>query len=124
MVAKYLYENHREKFDEILAKMKQRVPGVTGIEAEETSDGYIVLRFQDGKFKKPFSSRFVSDGTIKMFTYLVLLSDPEPHALLCVKEPENQLYPQLLNSNFSCYRDYESLTLFLWLKNASFLSLY
>ena len=60
LVAKYLYENHREKFDEILAKMKQRVPGVTGIEAEETSDGYIVLRFQDSKFKKPFSSRFVS----------------------------------------------------------------
>ena len=29
-----------------------------------------------------------------------------------------------LNSNFSSYRDYENLTLFLWLKNASFLSLY
>ena len=31
-----------------------------------------------------------------MFTYLVLLRDPEKHALLCVEEPENQLYPQLL----------------------------
>lgn len=31
-----------------------------------------------------------------MFTYLVLLKDPEKHALLCVEEPENQLYPQLL----------------------------
>ena len=31
-----------------------------------------------------------------MFTYLVLLNDPTPHALLCVEEPENQLYPQLL----------------------------
>lgn len=108
LVAKYLYENHREKFDEILAKMKQRVPGVTGIEAEETSDGYIVLRFQDSKFKKPFSSRFVSDGTIKMFTYLVLLSDPEPHALLCVKEPENQLYPQLLKELAEEFRLYSN----------------
>lgn len=31
-----------------------------------------------------------------MFTYLVLLKDPEKHALLCVEEPENQLYPALL----------------------------
>ena len=29
-----------------------------------------------------------------------------------------------LDSNFSSYRDYENLILFLWLKNASFLSLY
>ena len=108
MVAKYLYENHREKFDEILAKMKQRVPGITGIEAEENSDGYIVLRYQDGKLKNPFSSRFVSDGTIKMFTYLVLLSDPEPHALLCVKEPENQLYPQLLKELAEEFRLYSN----------------
>ena len=76
--------------------MKQRVPGVEYVEAQETQDGYIVLRFQDGTFKNPFSSKYVSDGTIKMFTYLVLLHDPTQHALLCVEEPENQLYPQLL----------------------------
>ena len=31
-----------------------------------------------------------------MFMYLVLLHDPTRHALLCVEEPENQLYPELL----------------------------
>ena len=31
-----------------------------------------------------------------MFAYLVLLHDPNPHPLLCVEEPENQLYPLLL----------------------------
>ncbi len=96
LVAKYLYDNHRDIFERILEDMRKRVPGVTKIEAQETSDGRIVLRFQDGNFKDPFVSRFVSDGTIKMFTYLVLLNDPEKHALLCVEEPENQLYPQLL----------------------------
>lgn len=108
LVAQYLYENHRDKFDEILEKMRRRVPGVTRVEADETSDGYIVLRFQDGKFKNPFSSRFVSDGTIKMFTYLVLLSDPSPHTLLCVEEPENQLYPQLLGELAEEFRLYSS----------------
>ncbi len=31
-----------------------------------------------------------------MLAYLVLLYDPSPHLLLCIEEPENQLYPQLL----------------------------
>jgi predicted ATPase len=31
-----------------------------------------------------------------MFAYLTLLYDPNPHPLLCVEEPENQLYPKLL----------------------------
>ena len=96
LVAKYLYDNHKDIFDEILVAMEKRVPGISKVEAQETSDGRIVLRFQDGNFKDPFVSRFVSDGTIKMFTYLVLLKDPEKHALLCVEEPENQLYPQVL----------------------------
>lgn len=96
LVAKYLYDNQRNIFNEILVSMEKRVPGIAKVEAEETSDGRIVLKFQDGNFKDPFVARFVSDGTIKMFTYLVLLKDPEKHALLCVEEPENQLYPHLL----------------------------
>ncbi len=95
-VTKFLYDNHPDIFQKIIEKMKQRVPGVEKVEAQETQDGYIVLRFQDGKFQNPFSSKYVSDGTIKMFTYLVLLHDPSQHALLCVEEPENQLYPHLL----------------------------
>ncbi|NUO17235.1 MAG: AAA family ATPase, partial [Planctomycetaceae bacterium] len=96
LVAQYLYENHRDTFNSVLEKMKRRVPGVSNVEALETEDGRIVLRFQDGKFKDPFIARYVSDGTIKMFVYLLLLHDPSPHPLLCVEEPENQLYHELL----------------------------
>jgi predicted ATPase len=55
-----------------------------------------LLRFKDGAFEDPFLARHVSDGTIKMFAYLILLYDPKPHPLLCVEEPENRLYPKLL----------------------------
>ncbi len=41
-----------------------------------------------------------------MFTYLMLLKDPEKHALLCVEEPENQLYPQLLSELAEEFRMY------------------
>ena len=106
VVAKFIYDNYPESFTDIIRKMKERVPGVTKVEAQETQDGYIVLRFQDGKFKNPFSAKFVSDGTIKMFMYLVLLHDPQKHALLCVEEPENQLYPDLLHELAEEFQSY------------------
>lgn len=105
-VAQYLYTYHRERFDAVLEAMKRRVPGVTHIEAKPTEDGRLVLRFQDGSFKDPFIARFVSDGTIKMFAYLVLLHDPKPFPLLAVEEPENQLYPELLSELAEEFRDY------------------
>ncbi|MBQ3348916.1 MAG: AAA family ATPase [Thermoguttaceae bacterium] len=95
-VAKYIRDNYPEEFSIILARMKERIPGVIQVTAEETVDHYIVLQFQDGAFKNPFSARYVSDGTMKMFTYLTLLYNPERYALLCIEEPENQLYPELL----------------------------
>jgi len=105
-VAQYLYENHRESFDRVLEVMRERVPGVSRVEAKPTEDGRIVLRFQDGSFQDPFIARYVSDGTIKMFAYLVLLYDPKPHPLLAVEEPENQLYPELLHELVEEFRDY------------------
>ena len=76
------------------------------VEAKPTEDGRLVLRFQDGSFKDPFIARYVSDGTIKMFAYLVLLYDPRPHPLLAVEEPGNQLYPELLAELVEEFRDY------------------
>jgi len=106
LVAQYMYENNRELFNRILEKMAQRVPGISHVEAIDTEDGRIVLKFQDGSFKDPFIARYVSDGTIKMFAYLLLLHDPSPHPLLCIEEPENQLYPSLFCGLVEEFRDY------------------
>ena len=105
-VAQYLYENHRKQFKRVLEAMRARVPGVKTVEAKPTEDGRLVLRFQDGSFRDPFIARYVSDGTIKMFAYLVLLHDPNPYSLLAVEEPENQLYPSLLGELIEEFRDY------------------
>jgi predicted ATPase len=95
-VARYLYENHRSAFDLIKQRMKERVPGVMDIAVTVTEDGRLLMRYRDGAFADPFIDKNVSDGTIKMFAYLVLLADPKPHPILCVEEPENQLYPELM----------------------------
>ncbi len=106
LVTEFLHSRHPEILDIILKKMEERVPGVSKVEAKQMEDGRVVLRFQDGTFKDPFPARYVSDGTIKMFAYLVLLFDPTPHPLLCVEEPENQLYPKLLQELAEEFRDY------------------
>ncbi len=96
LVAHNLYENEPDRFAKIVSAMQHRVPGVSDVEPVLTQDGRLILRFQDEQFTDPFIDRYVSDGTIKLFAYLVLLYDPDPHPLLCVEEPENQLYPTLL----------------------------
>jgi len=106
LVSRYLHEQYPKIFSNILSTMAQRVPGVTSVEPKLMDDGYLTLRFQDGSFKTPFLDRYVSDGTIKMFAYLVLLHDPIPHPLLCVEEPENQLYPQLMTELAEEFRSY------------------
>jgi predicted ATPase len=106
LVARYLHEQHAEVFSDILKTMARRIPGVAGVEPKLLEDGYLTLRFSDGSFRTPFLDRYVSDGTIKMFAYLVLLHDPRPHPLLCVEEPENQLYPQLMTELAEEFRNY------------------
>lgn len=104
--AQYLSENHPDVFRTIVEKMSERVPGIQQVEPENLSDGRVALRFQDASFQTAFISRAVSDGTIKMFAYLTLLYDPNPHPLLCVEEPENQLYPTLLAELAEEFADY------------------
>jgi predicted ATPase len=106
LVIQNLYQFHRSTFDAIIQKIKHRVPGITNVEAKTTEEGRVLLKFQDGAFEDPFLARYVSDGTIKMLAYLTLLYDPNPHPLLCVEEPENQLYPRLLAELAEEFRAY------------------
>lgn len=106
LVVQYLHKLGDGTFDKILDMLSKRVPGVSKVQAKTTEEGRVLLKFQDGAFADPFLSKFVSDGTIKMLAYLVLLFDPKPHPLLCVEEPENQLYLSLLEVLAEDFRQY------------------
>lgn len=105
-VIEYLHENHKEVLDKIIEVLKQRIPGIVNVEAKTIETGQVLLKIKDSAFDEPFLVRYVSDGTIKMLAYLVLLYDPAPHPLLCVEEPENQLYPKLLSELAEEFRAY------------------
>jgi predicted ATPase len=106
LVTDYLHQRHPQIFQKILSALSKRIPGITKVDVKTTEEGRVLLRFKDGTFEDPFLARYVSDGTIKMLAYLVLLYDPNPHPLLCVEEPENQLYPHLLMELAEEFRDY------------------
>ena len=106
LVIQYLHKHHQATFRQILELMTQRIPGISQVESKTTEEGRVLLKFQDGSFEDPFLARYVSDGTIKMLAYLTLLYDPAPHPLLCVEEPENQLYPRLLRELAEEFRNY------------------
>lgn len=105
-VARFLHDRHPQVFAEVLRKMRQRVPGVQEVESKPTEDGRLLMRYRDGAFIDPFFDKNVSDGTVKMFAYLLLLHDPHPHPVLCVEEPENQLYPHLMVQLAEEFREY------------------
>jgi predicted ATPase len=50
----------------------------------------------------------MSDGTLKVFAYLLLLEDPSPPPFLCVEEPENGLYHKLLETLAKEFREHAS----------------
>ncbi|ETR65909.1 MAG: SMC domain-containing protein [Candidatus Magnetoglobus multicellularis str. Araruama] len=107
-VAQFIHANYPDIFQKILQKMTERVPGIEKVEAIQNEAGQILLKFKDNPFIDPFISRYVSDGTIKMFAYLLLLYDPKPYPLLCIEEPENYLYPELLRGLADELREYAS----------------
>ena len=106
LVTQYLESQHPETFGSALRRMEKAVPGVSNVKAEETIDGRVALLFYDSQFERPFIADRVSDGTIKMWAYLLLLHDPTPHPLLCIEEPENQLYHTLMERLLEELRTY------------------
>ena len=95
-VVQYMEREHRDGFDRILSKIAARVPGIDKITTERSPDGRLLLQFNDRGFVDPFYAQQMSDGTLKLFAYLLMLEDPNPPPLICIEEPENGLYHKLL----------------------------
>jgi predicted ATPase len=97
-VVQFMEREHTKRFRTILDKIALKIPGVNKIDTERSPDGRLLLRFNDRGFKDPFYAQQMSDGTLKVFAYLLLLEDPTPPPFICVEEPENGLYHKLLET--------------------------
>lgn len=95
-VVEFMERDHPARLHTILARIAKRIPGIQRIDTKRTDDGRLLLRFNDRGFSDPFYAQQVSDGTLKLFAYLLLLEDPDPPPFMCIEEPENGLYHRLL----------------------------
>ncbi len=105
-VVQYMEREHPRRFQSILNGIAAKIPGINKIDTEKTNDGRLLLRFNDKGFKDPFYSQQMSDGTLKVFAYLLLLEDPAPPPFFCIEEPENGLYHKLLESLAMEFREH------------------
>ncbi|AJC45972.1 AAA family ATPase [Xanthomonas sacchari] len=97
-VVQYMEREHGERFKAILGRIATKIPGVHSIGTIVTEDKRVLLQFNDGAFEDPFYAGQMSDGTLKIFAYLLLMEDPDPPPFICIEEPENGLYHRLLDS--------------------------
>ena len=105
-VVQFMEREHPKRFNAILNRIAEKIPGISKIDTEKTNDGRLLLRFNDKGFLDPFYAQQMSDGTLKVFAYLLLLEDPTPPPFLCIEEPENGLYHKLLESLAREFRDH------------------
>lgn len=105
-VVQFMEREHPKRFQRILERISDKIPGIDKIDTEKTNDGRLLLRFNDKGFQDPFYSQHMSDGTLKVFAYLLLLEDPTPPPFLCIEEPENGLYHKLLESLAKEFREH------------------
>ena len=97
-VVQFMEREHKARFKSILQRIAAKIPGIDTIDTLETADKRVLLRFNDGAFGDPFFAQQMSDGTLKVFAYLLLLEDPDPPPFICIEEPENGLYHKLLEA--------------------------
>jgi len=97
-VVQFLEREHKDRFRAILDRIATKIPGVFKIETKVTDDKRVLLQFNDGAFDDPFFAQQMSDGTLKVFAYLLMMEDPEPPPFICIEEPENGLYHKLLEA--------------------------
>ena len=107
-VVQFMEREHPRRFQAMLKKIAEKIPGIHKIDTERTNDGRLLLRFNDKGFQEPFYAQQVSDGTLKVFAYLLLLEDPSPPPFLCIEEPENGLYHKLLETLANEFREHAS----------------
>lgn len=105
-VVQFMEREHPQKFQSVLDKISKKIPGIQRISTDKSLDGRLLLKFNDRGFEDPFFVQQMSDGTLKVFAYLLLLEDPSPPPFICIEEPENGLYHKLLETLAQEFREH------------------
>ncbi|MGZ3755691.1 MAG: AAA family ATPase [Mucilaginibacter sp.] len=99
----------------IVRKLNSLLPSIVDVDVLDDKVGkqfVVQIKTQDNR---EFTSRVLSEGTLRLLTLCVFLYDPSHNGLICFEEPENGIHParikmtaQLLKDLVSDFNDIDS----------------
>jgi predicted ATPase len=110
-LARYIQFIERQNptgFQQALKRISARIPGITHIKSDRAQDRRLYLQFSAEGFAQPFFQQDMSDGTLKMLAYLMLMEDPDNAPFIGIEEPENGLHHQLLAELAQQFQEFAS----------------
>jgi len=88
-----LYNQDAYVMERIIMKLSSFLPGYTELEVkDDKANKQFVFNLKNSEGKS-FSSRVLSEGTLRLLVLCVLLYDEKFQGLLCFEEPENGIHP-------------------------------
>lgn len=97
-VLQHFKRQYPGEFKRILKRVANAIPGVSHLDTVVAPDRRLLISFDEAGYEDPFYQFSMSDGTLKMLAYAVLMADPKPRPFMGIEEPENGLYVQLVES--------------------------
>jgi predicted ATPase len=85
--------NHPEAIKQIVRRLNSLLPSIIDVDVIDDKVGkqfVVQIKTQDNR---EFTSRVLSEGTLRLLTLCVFLYDPTHNGLICFEEPENGIHP-------------------------------
>ena len=101
-LAPFLYrlkqdEQHRRSFDAVRRALRSAIPSIEGLDVVlEPQRGTLDIVVQQEGI--PFSSRVISEGTLRVLALCAIAANPWPARLVAFEEPENGVQPRRIET--------------------------
>jgi predicted ATPase len=95
----------RSILNDISRQLNNLLPNFIKVDVEEdlASNKFVIKVFSEDK--REFSSRVLSEGTLRLLTLCILKFDIKHKGILCFEEPENGIHPYRLRMMFELLQD-------------------
>ncbi|MDR3234630.1 MAG: AAA family ATPase [Planctomycetaceae bacterium] len=94
-VVRYIIKRYKNNLRALLKRVAEAMPNIEQIFLDDSDPSKPQLSFQLSDRDVPVPITHISAGTVRLFTYFILLQETEPAPLVVFEEPENGLDRQL-----------------------------
>ncbi|MCK4763853.1 MAG: AAA family ATPase [Candidatus Aminicenantes bacterium] len=91
-----LKNKHEKDYENLKLSLKHILPSISDIDIKQTKEGRVGLHLSENG--KRFSSRLISEGTLRLIGLLCALHSRNPATMVAFEEPENGVHPVRLRS--------------------------